>query len=214
MKLLNFDEAQKLLQDYHLPETETQIFTSLKEARASVQSLGFPLVLKIYSSSLLHRTEEGGIRKGIDNFPSFVKAWKELSPFLKKFSQAGLILQKEEKGIELATGMKRDPQFGPVIMFGLGGIFIEIFKDISLRIAPFSLKTAREMIREIKAYPLLSGFRGREPIAEEKLIDILVKLSQLSFDHPEIEEIDFNPIMADGRRVVIVDAKFLKDEKA
>jgi len=214
MKLLNFDEAQKLLQDYHLPETRTRIFTSCREAKQFAQHLGFPVVLKVYSPFVLHRTERGGVVAPINNQPAFLEAWQKLAPFLKESARAGLVVQKKEKGLELAAGMKKDPQFGPVIMFGLGGIFIEVFKDVSLRIAPFSQSTAREMIKEIKAYPVLAGFRGRKPIGEKKLAGVLVQISRLSLDHPELKEIDFNPIMADGQQIKIVDAKFLKDEKS
>jgi len=214
MKLLNFDEAQKLLRDYHLPETKTRIFTSCREAKRFAQRLGFPVVLKVYSPFILHRTERGEVAASIDNQLALDQAWRKLVPSLKESAQAGLLVQKKEKGLELAAGMKRDPQFGPVIMFGLGGIFIEVFKDISLRIAPFSQSTAREMIKEIRAYPLLAGFRGRKPIGKKKLAVILVQLSRLSLDHPELKEIDFNPIMADGQRIKIVDAKFLINEKS
>ena len=214
MTILAFDEAQKLLQDYHLPETKTRIFTSCREAKRFAQCLGFPVVLKVYSPLVLHRTERGEVITSIDNQLAFDQAWQKLAPSLKGSAQAGLLVQKKEKGLELAAGMKRDPQFGPVIMFGLGGIFIEIFKDVSLRIAPFSQSTAWEMIKEIRAYPLLVGFRGRKPIEKKKLAGILVQLSRLSLDHPELKEIDFNPIMADGQRIKIVDVKFLIDEKS
>jgi len=168
------------------------------------------VVLKVNAPQIIHRTEKQGVITGINNQADFLTAWQKLSPLLRETREAEMMVQKMEKGLELAAGMKRDSQFGPVIMFGLGGIFIEIFQDVSLRLAPFSRKVAGEMIKEIKAYPLLTGFRKKKPVDLEQLKSLLVNLSHLSLDHPEIQEIDFNPIIANGRRINIVDAKFLR----
>lgn len=214
MIALSFTESSQLLQQYHFPWVKTGVFTSSRKANQFVKKIGFPVVLKVNDPQILHRTEKKGVMAGITNQPDFVIAWKKLAPFLQKSKEAGIIVQKMESGIELAAGMKRDSQFGSIIMFGLGGIFIEIFQDVSFRLAPFSKKVAREMIQEIKAYPLLTGFRKRKPVDLDQLESILVDISRLSLDHPEIQEIDFNPIIASGRRIKIVDAKFLINEKS
>ena len=210
MTLVDFLEAQKLLEENNFPWAETDVFTSFREANQFARKIGFPVVLKVYSQRLIHRTEKRGVITQVSNNKDFKRAWHQLTPFLQKSAPAKIMVQKEEQGLELAAGMKRDQQFGPVVMFGLGGIFIEIFKDVSFRIAPFSRKEARAMIREIKAYPLLKGFRHIERVDLNQLETILVNLSHLSLRHSEIQEVDFNPIIAQGSQVKIVDAKFLK----
>lgn len=214
MTLLSFSDTQRLLETYHLPWIYTKALRNEREANRFVRKIGFPIVLKVYSSSLAHRTEKKAVVTHISNLADFHQAWDELSPWLKKSSETTILIQKEKKGLELAVGMKRDPQFGPVIMFGLGGVFIEVFHDVSFRIAPFSKQVARRMIKEIKAYSLLNGFRGATKIDINTLIGILVSLSKLSLDHSEIKEIDFNPIIAKGKEILIVDAKFFGYEKS
>jgi len=210
MIVLDFPESYQLLQKYHLPWVKTASFTSSQKASQFIKKIGFPVVLKVNAPQIIHRTEKQGVITGINNQADFLTAWQKLSPLFRETREAEMMVQKMEKGLELAAGMKRDSQFGPVIMFGLGGIFIEIFQDVSLRLAPFSRKVAEKMIKEIKAYPLLTGFRKRKPVDLEQLKSLLVNLSHLSLAHPEIQEIDFNPIIANGRRINIVDAKFLR----
>jgi len=120
----------------------------------------------------------------------------------------GILVQKMGFGREIALGMKRDLQFGPVLMFGLGGIFIETLKDVSFRICPLSKKTAKEMIKEIRGYPVLKGQRGKRGINIEKLVEIILQLSKLSLENPEIKEIDFNPIFVDEKTAKVADLKF------
>ena len=219
MTILSFQETQKLLREYNFPWVETRALTTIGEANQFVREIGFPVVLKLYSTAVAHRTEQKAVIVNIRNQEVLQQAWQTLMPLLSQFPKSTLIMQPMEMGIELAAGMKRDKQFGPVIMFGLGGIFIEVFQDVSLRLAPFSRKVAKEMIKSLKGYPLLTGFRGAKVVNVKILESILVNLSRLSLEHPEIESIDFNPIMANGQRIYIVDAKFFKkvnfkDEKS
>ena len=214
MILLSFADTEKILQTYHLPFVTTKAVRTKREANQFIRKIGFPIVLKVYSPSLAHRTEKGAVFPNIYNSSDFRKAWGQLSPWLKKSLQAKILIQPKKEGLELAMGMKRDAQFGPVIMFGLGGIFIEIFHDVSFRLAPFSKAVAKKMIQEIQAYPLLNGFRGEEKVDIEALASILVNLSKLSLEHSEIQEIDFNPVMAKGKQIFIVDAKFFGYEES
>ncbi len=214
MTLLSFADTEKLLKTYHLPWARTKALRNKREANHFVQRIGFPIVLKVYTKSLAHRTEKKAVITKINDLQDFQKAWQQLSPWLKKSSEAKILIQPKKDGLELAVGMKRDSQFGPVIMFGLGGVFIEVFHDVSFRLAPFSKMVAKKMIEEIQAYPLLNGFRGREKVDIEALVSILVNLSKLSLDHPEIQEVDFNPIIAKGKHIFIVDAKFFYNEKS
>ena len=214
MTLLGFTDTEKILQTYNLPLVTTQAVRSKREANQFISKIGFPLVLKVYSRSLAHRTEKGAVFPNINNLRDFRQAWQQLSPWLKKSPAAKILIQPKKEGLELAMGMKRDAQFGPVVMFGLGGIFIEIFHDVSFRLAPFSKTVAKEMIEEIQAYPLLNGYRGQEKIDLNLLASILVNLAKLSLEHSEIQEIDFNPLIAQGKQISIVDAKFFCYEKS
>ena len=214
MILLSFADTEKILKTYNLPLVTTKAVRTKREANQFIRKIGFPIVLKVYSPSLAHRTEKGAVFSKINNLQDFHRAWQKLSPWLKKSPKTKILIQPKKEGLELAMGMKRDAQFGPVIMFGLGGIFIEIFHDVSFRLAPFSRAVAKKMIKEIQAYPLLNGFRGREKVDIEILASVLVNLSKLSLEHPEIQEIDFNPVMAKGNQIFIVDAKFFCHEES
>ena len=169
MILVEFAEAVELLREYRLPWAKAEVFVSYQEASRFAKKAGFPVVLKVYDPLLIHRTEKKGVITQINTEEDLKKAWEQLSSFLRKSSEAKIMVQKKEEGLELIMGMKRDPQFGPVIMFGLGGILVEIFHDISFRLAPLSQQEAREMIKEIKAYPLLKGFRHFKKVDIEKL---------------------------------------------
>jgi len=205
MPLLNFQATKNLLLKYKIPFFETEIFESEKTAVKFAKRIGYPVVLKIFSSQILHRTDVGGVKVGVKNEKELKEAFSDL---LKIRKIEGILVQKMGFGREIALGMKRDLQFGPVLMFGLGGIFIETLKDVSFRICPLSKKTAKEMIKEIRGYPVLKGQRGKRGINIEKLVEIILQLSKLSLENPEIKEIDFNPIFVDEKTAKVADLKF------
>ena len=205
MQILDFQTSKKLLLKYKIPFLETEIFRSEKKARQFAKKLKFPVVLKVFSSKIFHRTDIGGIKVGIKNEKEFEKTFSKLSKIPKA---EGVLVQKMGWGLEIGLGMKKDPVFGPVLMFGLGGIFIETLKDVSFRICPLSKKTAREMIKEIKGYPILKGQRGQKAVNIEELVKIILQLSKLSLKEKEIKEIDFNPIFIDEKTAKAADFKF------
>ena len=144
MTILSFQETQKLLREYNLPWVETKVLTTIEGANQFIKKIGFPVVLKLYSTAVAHRTEQKAVIVNISNKGSLQQAWQALTPLLNQFPESNLIIQPMETGIELAAGMKRDEQFGPVIMFGLGGIFIEVFQDISLRLRSEERRVGKE----------------------------------------------------------------------
>ena len=211
MKTLSFSKTKKLLLKYKIPFCRTKLAKSKKEAEDFAKNIGYPVVLKISSPDIFHRTEIRGVKTNIRNKKELREAWDEILIQVKKRKPEaeieGILVQEELKGIEVILGMKRDKQFGPVLMFGLGGIFSEVLKDTSLRIAPVSKSEAKEMIKEIRGYEVLKGFRGRGSANIKKIIETIVNLSNLSFKE-EIAEIDLNPIIISKKRALAVDACF------
>jgi len=171
-------------------------------------------VLKIVSPDVLHKTDAGGVKLGLDDEEAVGKAFNEIISAIKKNEPSaniyGVSVQNMARpGVEVIIGMSKDPQFGPVLMFGLGGILVEVLKDVSFRIVPLAKRDAREMIKEIKGYPILEGYRGQEPADVAVLEDYLLKVSDFVDGRPEIKELDINPIFAYSDGAVAVDARVI-----
>jgi len=212
--LLTEIESKALLSEAGIPVIETKLATSKQEAIEMSKKLGFPVALKIVSPEIIHKSDVGGVKLGLKTSRQVGAAYEEiLSAVKQKYPHAlidGISVQRMARpGIEVIVGMTKDAQFGPVLMFGLGGILVELLKDVSFRIVPLEREDAREMIREIKGYPILEGFRGREPADILVLEEILLKISGFVNDHPEIKEIDLNPIFAYKDGAVTVDARVI-----
>jgi len=205
MTLLNFDDTKNLLLKYDIPFVQTNLVKNESEAVLSAEKIGYPVSLKIFGSQIFHRVDIGGVKTGIRNRDETKEAFSSLS---KINGIDGILVQKMSQGQEIFIGMKRDSQFGPVLMFGLGGIFVEVLKDISFRICPVSEKEALSMVKEIKGYPILAGIRGKKGVNTENLVKILVQLSSLSLKEKNIQEIDLNPILANEKEAKAVDFKF------
>jgi acyl-CoA synthetase (NDP forming) len=196
---------------------ETKLATSKEQAVAISQKLGFPVALKIASTDVIHKSDAGGVKLGLKTAAQVGKAYDDIMKSIKKsFPDAkieGVSVQKMAKpGVEVIIGMSKDAQFGPVLMFGLGGIFVEILKDVSFRIVPLMKRDAKEMIREIKGFPLLQGYRGSEPVDLENLENILLKVSEFVEKTPEVKELDLNPIFAYKNGAVAVDARVILEK--
>jgi len=176
-------------------------------------------VLKIASEAITHKSDAGGVRLGLLTPEEVGRAYDEiLASVSQKHPNAaiqGITVQKAARpGIEVIMGMLKDAQFGPVLMFGLGGIWVEILKDVSFRIVPLTKKDASSLIREIKGYPLLEGRRGREAADVTRLEEALMKLSAFVEKHPEIKELDLNPIFAYADGYLAVDARIILETKS
>ncbi len=213
-KQLTFPESQDILRQYNIPIVPSRVFRTEKAGRAFFSKMEKPVVLKLTSPQISNRTEQGAVYQNIEKKAEFQKAYRELKKLGEQEKITGsFLLQRMREGIELGIGAKRDLQFGPVVMFGLGGIFIEVMKDVSFRVAPFSKQEALSMIKEIKGYPLLKGFRGGFSVKLEKLGKILTNLSSLMIENPAIQEIDLNPVIAQGIKAEVVDVKIIVDDE-
>ena len=211
---LNELESKKLLTEAGIKCTEIKLAKTSKEAITAANKYGFPVVLKIVSPDILHKTDVGGVKLNLNNEKEVGQAFDEIIAAAKKHSPKakidGVSVQPMAKpGIEVIIGMNKDQQFGPVLMFGLGGILVEVLKDVSFRIVPLTKRDAREMIKEIKGYPILEGYRGHEPADIKVLEDILLKVSEFVEKQPEIKELDINPIFAYKDGALALDARVI-----
>jgi acyl-CoA synthetase (NDP forming) len=211
-------ESKQLMAEAGFPVIESKLATSKAEAVSMSKKLGFPVVMKIVSPDIVHKSDSGGVRLGIPNATQAGKAYSEITAAAKKANRKakiqGVSVQKMAKpGVEVIMGMSKDPQFGPVIMFGLGGVFVEVLKDVAFRIVPMVRRDASQMIREIKGYPILEGYRGQEPANITVLEDLLLKLSDFIDKTPEIKELDLNPILAYSDGAVAVDARVILESQ-
>lgn len=192
-------EAREILEAYDIRLPKAELACDIDEAKEIAGRIGYPLVLKIVSPNILHKTDVGGVKIGIDNEKELEENYNQIlfsaSKYMPDANIRGILVQefiKDKK--ETIIGMSEDPQFGPMIMFGLGGIYVEVLKDVSFRIAPLSRQVAREMVEEIKTIKLLKGTRGEDPSDIDSIIEIILRVSQLVTDFPEILEMDINPL--------------------
>jgi len=212
--LLTEIEAKELLKQAGISVVETKLASSEDDAVALSREFGFPVVLKIASPDVVHKTDAGGVKLNLKTSNQVAKAYEDIMKSIReKYPKAkiqGVSVQKMAKpGVEVIIGMSKDAQFGPVIMFGLGGVWVEILKDVSFRIVPLERRDAREMIQEIKGRPLLEGYRGQEPVDIANLEELILKVSSFIEQHPEIKELDLNPIFAYKDGAVAVDARII-----
>jgi len=205
-------EAYELLSEYGIPVPNYFVASSEEEAVKASDSLGFPLVMKIVSPDIMHKTDIGGIKMNIINPPQIKKAYKNIIYHVRKNKPEarinGVLLYKQApEGIEVVVGMTRDPQFGPTVMFGLGGIFIEILKDVAFRVCPVERTDIEEMLTEIEGIKMLQGYRGKPRCDVNAIIDIIMRVSRFALDYSVIKGIDLNPIIVYEKGALVVDAK-------
>ena len=200
-----------------IPCTDFALANSQVASVKIAQEQGFPVALKISSPDIVHKSDVGGVHLNLSSAEAVEDAFNDLLAAVNNNCPESqidgvLVSKMAPPGMEVIVGMNRDPQFGPVILFGLGGIMVEIFQDVSLRLLPFSRDDALDMIREIKGYELISGYRGQPPVDEEALADCLLSVAQMAEKHPEIVEIDLNPVMAYPDGILVVDARIIEEE--
>lgn len=207
-------EAKELLKEYGIPVPDFKLIKTEDEIDKITEKFSYPLTMKIVSPDILHKSDAGGVKLNIQDEREAKLAYQEIIFNAKKYNKeakiSGIIAYSMiPQGTEIIIGMMKDPHFGPVIMFGLGGIFVEILKDISFRILPLEERDAEEMISEIKGYQILKGIRGETPKDVKSIRDVLMKISQLVMENPEIKEIDLNPIFVFEKVLQVVDARMI-----
>jgi len=207
-------EAKELLKEYGIPVPDFKLIKSEEEISGLAKEINFPIVMKIVSPDIIHKTDAGGVKIGIKDEKEAKLTYQEIVSkaikYNKKAHICGVIAYKMiPQTTEIIIGMMKDPHFGPVIMFGLGGIFVEVLKDISFRIIPLDEIDAREMITEIKGYEILKGARGKPPRDIKAIEEVLMKVSKLTIENPEINEIDLNPIFVFEKGLQVVDARII-----
>jgi acetyl-CoA synthetase (ADP-forming) len=200
--------------DYDIPVTKFKLAKNDAEAVEHATSIGFPVVLKIVSPDIIHKSDVGGVIIGVKNVKEVRSAYKQIMNNVRKHNPSakivGILVQEmAPAGTEVIVGSIKDPQFGPAIMFGLGGVFVEVLKDVTFRVAPVTEDEAAEMISEVKAYPLLTGYRNTPPADLKAITKILLNTSKLVMDHVEIKELDLNPIMVYEKGAKTVDARII-----
>jgi acetate---CoA ligase (ADP-forming) subunit beta len=205
-KILSEYESKKFLGSYGIPVTKEHLVHNLSELRAAVHQIGYPLVIKGSSSTLAHKTEQGLVFLDVRNEQEAETAFHNAMAKMPESDRAVLVQELVKGRRELVAGMTRDPQFGPCVMFGLGGIFTEVLKDISFRVAPIEKRDAMEMAGEIKSHRILAAVRGMPAANMEKLCQILITMGQIGLENPAVKEIDINPLILSGADPVAVDA--------
>lgn len=207
-------EAKTICIEYGIPVTKFELAKDETEAAQFADKIGFPVVLKIVSPDIIHKSDVGGVVVGLKDVNGVRDAYKQIIATVKKHKPkakiAGILIQEMAPvSTEVIVGAIKDPQFGPAIMFGLGGIFVEVLKDVTFRVAPVAEDEACEMISEVKAFPLLKGYRNMPPADIDAIAKIIVNTSKLVTDHEEIKELDLNPIMVYEHGAKTVDARII-----
>jgi acyl-CoA synthetase (NDP forming) len=212
--LLTEVESKQVLHEAGIPVALSVLARDANEAAQAAEKTGFPVVIKVVSPDVAHKSDVGGVRLGLESSEDVEEAFDEIMEAVKAAQPDaridGVAVQKmAPMGTEVIVGMSKDPQFGPVMMFGLGGILVEVLKDVAFRIVPLEPKDARAMVREIKGFPVLEGVRGQPPSDVAALENLILKLSEFIEAHPEIDELDLNPVFAYPDGALAVDARIV-----
>jgi len=207
-------EAKTVCKEYGIPVTKLKIAKTAEEAAKFSEEIGYPIVLKIISPDVIHKFDVGGVILNIKSREDAKDAYNKIIENVKKHKPnakiIGILVQEmAPSSTEVIVGSIKDPQFGQTLMFGLGGTFVEVMKDVAFRIAPITEEDAQEMITEVKAYPILRGYRGQPPLDIDTIAKILLNTSRLVMDHPDIKELDLNPIMIYEKGAKTVDARII-----
>lgn len=218
-EILTEDEAKKILKYYNFPVVRTAVANNVDEAVAFASEMGFPVVLKILSPQIIHKSDAGGVILNINSAREVRDAFELLIQRATAYNPSAQIIgvtvqpMVEKKGQEVIIGGKTDPVFGPVIIFGMGGVGVELFKDVSIGLPPLNTTLIRRMMEETKVYRLLKGYRGSAAVDLKRLDETILLFSQLITDFPQIKEIDINPLLISDKDATILDARIVLDKE-
>ncbi len=206
-------EAKQFLQKAQIPVAPTTIINSKEDAQAQAREIGYPVVLKLSTSRFSHKTDIGGVLLNIKDDDALHRAFAELTQLRERLDpEAAIIIEPMVKpGAELFIGFQRHPGFGPVISLGLGGVWLELLKDVTFRLLPAERYDFREMLTELKSWPKLrDGFRHLPPADAEQVVDLMESLATFALAQPEVQEMDLNPVMVYPDRALVVDARIFR----
>ncbi|MBT3743303.1 MAG: acetate--CoA ligase family protein, partial [Thaumarchaeota archaeon] len=218
-KVITEESSKGILKKYGVKVPGFALAKSADEAAKQAKKLGFPLVMKVVSPQILHKTDVGGVKVGIDNVADVKKTFNDMYGRLSKkkgVDVKGILLEKmvPKGGVELIVGIQNDPQFGPMIMAGLGGVMTEVFKDVAFRMLPITTSDAKSMLNELKGSKLLKGFRGSTPIDTNMVAKALVQIGKIGVENANyINSIDFNPVIVYPKSYFVVDAKIILNKE-
>ncbi len=207
-------EAKELLREYSISVPDFRLIQSEEEITGLAKEINFPVAMKIVSPEIIHKSDAGGVKLEIKDEKEARLSYQEIIRNIKRYNKEArikgvIVCPMFSKEVEVIVGMINDPHFGPVAMFGLGGIFVEVLEDVSFRIIPLEEKDAEEMIKEIKGYKILKGIRGEPPRDVPAIKEVLLKVSRLAMENPEIKEIDLNPIFVFEQGLQVIDARMM-----
>ncbi|MFX0186865.1 MAG: acetate--CoA ligase family protein [Candidatus Hodarchaeota archaeon] len=207
-------ESKELLKEIGIQVPEQRLTLTKKETISVAENIGFPVVLKLMAEDIVHKSDTGAVKLNLRSNDEVGQAFDELMKIPSK-TEKKISVQKmaEEPITELIIGMTTDAQFGPALMFGIGGILVELLEDVSFRIAPITEYDAKEMIHEIKGFPILDGYRGKPKADINAIVDTLLKISDLVIKHEEIHEMDLNPVFIYDKGLICVDARIILKKK-
>lgn len=219
MNVLLEHQVMDLLEQYGAPVLPHRFVTTPVEAATAAAELGFPVVMKIVSPDILHKSDVGGVKVGLPDVSAVKAGFTQMMGSVQQARPqaallGALLYPQAPEGLEFIVGLVQDASFGPVLMFGLGGVFVEALADATFRAVPITQRDALQMIRGIKTQKVLAGWRGNPPVDVEDLAGLLVKVSDLAAAHPEIAEMDLNPVRACPNGALILDARIILKEEA
>jgi acyl-CoA synthetase (NDP forming) len=215
MKKLGDSKTRAIMKKFRIPFVKQFLTKTEEHAVLHAKKIGFPVVLKISSPDIIHKTDVGGVAIDIGNEEELRDSYRKMMRNVKKKKPrakiSGVIVQEMVPGDsrELIIGARRDPQFGPVIMFGLGGVWVEALKDVSFRLIPIDRKDAGNMIKGIRGHSVLKGMRGQKPVNFKLLEDCLLKVSKMVWKDKKIQELDINPLFINDKKAIAVDARIV-----
>ena len=218
MSFLLEPDAYMLLKGYDIPVPDFKLIKSEDEIGRLTEKMNFPIVMKIVSPDIIHKTDAGGVKVGIQTEKEAEVAYQEIIFKAKKYNKEARIYgvvayPMIQEGIETIIGIGKDPEFGKFIMFGLGGIYVEVFKDVSFRLVPLEMREVKEMVSEIKGNVLFDRYRGENPKNIDALVDIIFKCSKFAHENTELNRMDLNPVIVGENDAVVVDARIELKEK-
>ena len=211
--ILTYDESRKIMKLSGIPLNRMELAEDLDESLIKANSIGYPVVLKIVSEDVLHKSDSGGVKIGINSDEDFRNAYEEMMKKVRRFHPNVKIdrvsIEEMVEGVELLIGTNTDSQFGKMIALGVGGIFVEVYKDVSFRLIPVRKEDVEDMLSEITGRKLLDGFRGKPKVDKEELISLVLKISKLVEENPSIKEMDLNPVVATSEGLKAIDARII-----